>query len=177
MAEERNRRRFRIGAGDINPVVRLETTGALETQYAGKAVDLTGLTIKAVHYDGTKETVTDKVLLSRHTWGITAGEQKLEVGYKNIRLHFTVDVEAVELDKIEVTTPPAETEFAEGADIDLTGMVVTATYTDGTTKEVTDYTFAPEVMASDTTEVTISYTEGEITKTATQAVTLKTEEE
>ena len=112
---------------------------------------------------------------SRSRWGTVAGTQTVEVGYSNKKIVISASVVAVALDSIAVTTPPTETEFAQGADIDLTGMVVTATYTDESTDEVTGYTFVPTVMASDTTEVTISYTENGVTKTTTQAVTLKTE--
>ncbi len=37
---------------------------------------------------------------------------------------------------ISVTTPPTKTEYLVGAELDLTGLVVTATYTDETTKTV-----------------------------------------
>lgn len=164
-----------IGAGDPNPVIYLSISGSLtKTQTVGGAVDLTGLVFTAHKYNGTTEVVTTKVVKSRNRWGTVAGTQTVEVGYSNKKIVVSASVVAVALDSIAVTTSPTETEFAQGADIDLTGMVVTATYTDESTKEVTDYTFTPEVMASDTTEVTISYTEGGVTKTTTQAVELKT---
>ena len=52
-------------------------------------------------------------------------------------------------------------------------MKVIATYSDGTTKEVTDYTYTPagELKTTDKT-ITVSYTENELTKTATQEITV-----
>jgi len=44
------------------------------------------------------------------------------------------------LDSIAVTTLPTKTEYAIGEDFKSAGMVVTATYSDGSTAEVTDYT-------------------------------------
>ena len=41
---------------------------------------------------------------------------------------------------ISVTTQPEVTSFTEGIDLDLTGMVVTGTYNNGITEEITDYT-------------------------------------
>lgn len=44
------------------------------------------------------------------------------------------------LNKIEVTQEPIKTNYMEGQDFDPTDMIVTATYSDGSTKEVIDYT-------------------------------------
>ena len=78
------------------------------------------------------------------------------------------------LSSIAVTTAPSKTAYFTGDTFDTTGMVVTATMADGSTKAVTGYTCSPTTMASNTTAVTISYTEGGVTKTTTQAVTVTT---
>lgn len=171
MAKEKNR--YTIGCGDINPVINLIVEGSLGTQIVGEPVDLTGVTIYALHYNGKKENVTNKVRLSRSNWSDTEGNQSVDIGYKGRRITLTANVSEVMLDSISVKTPPTVTSFAAGADIDLTGLVLTATYTDGSTADVTQgYTFTPTVMANDTTSVTISYTENGVTKTTTQAVSL-----
>ena len=43
--------------------------------------------------------------------------------------------------KIEITTQPNKTTYMAGEYFDPTGMVITATYEDGSTKELTDYTY------------------------------------
>ena len=74
---------------------------------------------------------------------------------------------------ITVTTPPTKTEYKTGDLFDPTGMVVTATYDDNSTKIITDYTYSPSGELAETdTEITISYTKGEVTKTAEQAITV-----
>ena len=78
------------------------------------------------------------------------------------------------LSSIAVTTPPAKTEYTVGTGFDPAGMVVTATYSDQTTKEVTGYTVTPSgALTKNDTAVTISYTEGETTVTATVPITVK----
>ena len=47
------------------------------------------------------------------------------------------------LESIEVTTPPTETVYTVGEKLDLSGLEVTAKYSDGTTSFVTDYTTDP----------------------------------
>ena len=51
-------------------------------------------------------------------------------------------------------------------------MVVTATMADGSKKTVTGYTCSPTTMAANTTAVTVSYSEGGVTKTTTTPVTV-----
>lgn len=74
---------------------------------------------------------------------------------------------------ISITTQPNITTYAVGSSFDSTGMVVTATYDTGATKEVTGFTFSPQTFSSvGTKTVTISYTENGVTKTATISVTV-----
>ena len=86
---------------------------------------------------------------------------------------FEEDVVTKTLESIAITTPPTKTTYTEGESFDKAGMVVTATYSDSTTAEVTSYTVSPSgALATTDTSVTISYTEGGVTKTATQAITV-----
>lgn len=72
---------------------------------------------------------------------------------------------------ISITTQPDKTTYAVGGSFDSTGMVVTATYDTGKTKEVTGFTFSPQTFSSAGTKtVTISYTENGVTKTASLSV-------
>ena len=74
---------------------------------------------------------------------------------------------------IAITTQPNKTTYVVGGSFDSTGMVVTATYDTGATKEVTGFTFSPSTFSSAGTKtVTISYTENGVTKTATLSVTV-----
>lgn len=62
------------------------------------------------------------------------------------------------LSSIAVTTSPTKTSYAVGESFDPSGMVVTATYSDGSTSDVTGQcTFSPSVIAESTTSVTITY--------------------
>lgn len=72
------------------------------------------------------------------------------------------------LESISVTTPPTKTEYMAGEKLDLGGIVVTASYSDGDTAEVTNYTTEPpagsDLTAEGSQTITVSYTEGGITK-------------
>ena len=71
-------------------------------------------------------------------------------------------------------TPPTKTEYNVGESLDKAGMVVTATYNDESTKDVTADAALSGFDSSAAGEVTVSvsYTEGDVTKTATFTVTI-----
>lgn len=71
---------------------------------------------------------------------------------------------------IAVTTPPTKTTYTVGESFESAGMVVTATYEDGTSSVVTNYTVAPSgALESTDTAITITYGG----KTTTQAITVE----
>lgn len=89
-----------------------------------------------------------------------------------------IEIETKRIESIAVTTPPNKTSYFEGDNFDKTGMKVTATYSDKTTKEITDYIITDETnLTVGKTTVTISYTEDNITVTTTQSITVTAKEE
>ena len=67
------------------------------------------------------------------------------------------------VESIEITTPPAKTEYMVGEDFDPTGMVVTAHYTDGTTADLSRdkyVIFYGDKLTQGQTDVTIQYNDG-----------------
>lgn len=77
------------------------------------------------------------------------------------------------LKSIKVTTQPTKKSYTEGDKFDPTGMVVMAEYSDGTTKTITGYTVTDGgKLVKGQTTVTISYKDGDVTKTTTQAITV-----
>lgn len=79
----------------------------------------------------------------------------------------------IKLTSIAITTAPTKTSYYVGDTFDATGMVVEATYSSGISNEITGYTISPSgALTAGTTAVTITYSEGGITKTATQKITV-----
>lgn len=79
----------------------------------------------------------------------------------------------VRLVSIAVTTPPAKTVYEYGDSFQSAGMVVTATYSDGASAAVSNYSISPTTFTSvGSQSVTISYTERGVTKSAVTAVTV-----
>lgn len=85
-----------------------------------------------------------------------------------------LNIEVIYLSSISVTNPPQYTEYYEGNSFNKYGMEVTATYSDQTTRILseTEYSVTPEVLLCTTDYVTITYIESGITVTTTQDVTV-----
>jgi uncharacterized repeat protein (TIGR02543 family) len=107
-----------------------------KTKFApGEPLDITGLEVTATYSDNSTETVT---ITAGHITGFnpnTTGEQTLTITYGGKTATFKVTV--IGLSKIEVTKQPTKTRYAVGEQLDLTGLEVTATYSDTTTETVT----------------------------------------
>ncbi len=80
---------------------------------------------------------------------------------------------------LSIATDPTKTVYEEGEKFDPAGMVVEATYSDGSTKAVTDYTYPQEDLevtaGAQYSKIAISYTEKSKTVTANVQVTVKAE--
>ncbi|MBP3255948.1 MAG: bacterial Ig-like domain-containing protein [Clostridia bacterium] len=77
------------------------------------------------------------------------------------------------LSSIQITTPPEKTSYNVGDAFDKTGMVVKANYSDGTSQNVTNYIVTNGTsLTAGQTSITVSYTEGSVTKTAIQNITV-----
>ena len=107
----------------------------------------------------------------------TAGDQNITVTYAGKTDTFMVTVngepgtepEDPVLERIEVTTLPDTTEYKIGDTLDLTGMVVTAYYSNDESEEVTDYTVEGfDSSAAGPVELTVRYED----KTAVFTVTV-----
>ena len=73
---------------------------------------------------------------------------------------------------ITVTTLPSKLEYVVGEIFDATGMIVTAICQDGSSREITGYTYSDNTLNLDDTSVEISYTENGQTFTTTIAITV-----
>ena len=160
--------------GTRTPVSLAVTTPPTKTVYeAGDSFDKTGMVVTVTYDDASTREVTNynysPIVLSINDTYIT-------ISYREMRTTVTttqsVTVKNL-LKKIQIITPPTETAYEIGDTIDLTGMVVYAFYSDGTSHEISNYTYSPHVVSSASdTEVTITYTEDGITKTAIQDITV-----
>ncbi|MDO4272714.1 MAG: bacterial Ig-like domain-containing protein [Eubacteriales bacterium] len=120
----------------------------------GADLDTTGLEVTADLSDGSTQIIADYTLSGYDS--AATGQKTVTVAYQEHTAVFTVTV--YELSSIAITTPPAKVEYTVGETLDLTGMVVTVTYSDGVAEIVTDYTVSGyDGSVAGTHTVTVGY--------------------
>ncbi|MCL2678529.1 MAG: bacterial Ig-like domain-containing protein, partial [Clostridiales bacterium] len=154
------------------------------TYTEGETLDLTGLVVTAHYSDGSLAGVANYYAnpMNGALLGVI-GAQTVTISYseegvtKTASFSVTVEAVPVVLTGIEITSLPEKTTYTEGETFDLTGLVVTAVYSDGNSAGVANYSTNPVNSALLGTigaqTVTVSYTEEGVTKTASFIITVE----
>lgn len=158
------------------------TTKPTKVQYTvGERFDSTGLKITAYYSDSTKKTVTSACTLSGFDSSKATSKNVITVTYKEGSNTFTtsfyVEIKKPEektLTGISVTHLPNKTRYIAGEAFDRAGLVVTATYSDASTQDVTACirTSGFDCTSCGTKTMTASYTYLGVTKTATFGIVI-----
>jgi uncharacterized protein YkuJ len=145
------------GETDTFTVTGVKLVTALDVAYTGGDVptgtdltSLTGLTVTATYHDGSSEVVTDYALSGT----IKEGTNTITVTYAGKTDTFTVTGIKV-LDHITASYNGGSVEVGTNVN-DLTGIVVTAIYHDGSSETITDYTLSGTIVAGINT-ITVTY--------------------
>ena len=170
------------------------TPPTITTYTVGDKLNLDGLKVTAAYSDNNTKDVTESAEVDTSACNMDeAGTYTVTVTYtengvtQTDTFDITVKEAAVEPGKVTLTgievTVPDNTVFTVGDKLDLTGLKVTASYSDGTTKDVTD----SENVTVDTSEcnmdvagtytVKVSYTENDITMSDTFQIEVNVKDE
>ena len=151
------------------------TTQPSKTEYeVGDAFEPEGMVVTASYDKKDPQAVDpDKLTFTPEVFS-EAGEQTVTVSYTEdgitmeAKLQVTVTEKTVEpevtLESIKVT-PPQKLEYTAGQELDLTGMTVTAVYSDGEEKDVTAQAVVSgfDKDLEGTQQIEVSYTENDVT--------------
>ena len=148
-----------------------------KTKYkVGEKFDKTGMVITAYYDDLSSKEVTDYTYSP--DGALTFNDKKITISYTENGVTKTVNQDinvesSTTLSKIEITKAPTKLTYSTGEKFDQMGMEIKATYEDGSTRVVTGYVVTPDgALTVNDKEVTISYTEGEVTKVIKQPITV-----
>lgn len=142
---------YTIKSSDLGQINSVSLTGGDITDLAGNKAELSCPRITE-QYDGSNTDV--------YANGTSATVQQ---GGNN----------QVTLSSIAVTKTPTKNTYLEGETFNKSGMVITATYSDGSKKEITNYAVSlTGALKTSDTKVVITYTENGVTKTVEQKITV-----
>lgn len=141
-------RELEIMPGVEKPAVPTEMKIAAEpkTEYkVNEALDVAGGKILVKYSDGTEATLdmTEDMISGFDT--ATAGKKNVTVTYAGLKDTYMISVTAadkVALENIRISRNPDKVQYKVGEELDLTGIVVEAVYSDGTVAKIDDYTVA-----------------------------------
>lgn len=105
------------------------------TYYQGELFDATGLEVSKTYSDGALEAITDYELSGFDS--SSAGTKTITVTASGKTTTFEITVSEASITAISVTTMPTKVNYHIGKEFDSTGIVVTATTSDGNTIDVT----------------------------------------
>ena len=157
--------------------VTVKTKPAKTTYTIGESFDQTGLTLTATYSDGSTKTITSGFTCTGFN-SSASGTQSIIVSYTEggvtKKTSFTVTVVKLTLTGIAVKTNPTKTQYYIGESFDQSGLTLTATYSNGSTKTITSGFACTGFSSSSagTKTVTVSYTEGGVTKKTSFTVTV-----
>jgi hypothetical protein len=106
------------------------------TYYQGELFDATGLVVSQTYTDGISETTTTGFEVSGFD-SSSAGTKVITVTVSGKTATFEISVSEASITAISVTTMPSKVNYHIGKEFDSTGIVVTATASDGNTIDVT----------------------------------------
>ena len=165
------------GGGSSSPKMEsltIATTPNKTVYKSGETFDPTGMVVVANYGEGLMANVTGYTVSPSV---LTDGVSKVVITYTEGRITKTATV-AVTVKKvlvsIAITTQPAKTVYQYQESLDPTGMVVTATFSDGSTAAVLDYTYPTTNFSTLGRQVMkLEYTYEGVTKSTDLVVTVQ----
>ncbi len=132
-----------------------------KTQYIiGENFEKEGMKVQANYDNGSSTILHDTDYNIINGTNLVEGQSSVEITYGGKTTTQPIIVVKNTVENLTIETQPTKTEYLEGESFDPTGMVVKATYKDGSTKIVsqTDYTIENgNNLTANQTQVTISY--------------------
>lgn len=158
--------------------IEITTPPTKTTYYEGDNFEKAGMVVKAVYNNGVKVEIDDYTVTNGDS--LSNGQTSVTISYteeysgttKTATQNITVKPN---VQRIDVTTQPTKTTYTEGETFDKAGMVVTATFNDGSTRDVTAECVIEDgyKLTEGKTTVTVSYTLNGVTVKATVNITVE----
>ena len=151
------------------------TNGSVSADVADGATVLSGTTITLSNTPTTdyKLSAYDVYKTEDTTTKVTVTDGKFIMPEFDVTISATFEL-AKTLTSIEITTPATQTTFWQGETFNSTGLKVTAHFEGAEDEDVTSkITVTGSTATAGTQTVTVSFTEGTVTKTATYSIEVK----
>ena len=124
------------------------------TYFINEDIDLSGLVVEVIYSDNSKKIIDDyKVEYP----SINIGINTVVIKYENLETSFDILVKDITITSLNIIKGPSKTSYYIDEDIDLSGLVVEATYSDNSKKIVDDYKVEYPSINIGTNEIIVKY--------------------
>lgn len=158
----------------------ISTSGLFRRNYKeGESFESAALSVFATYTDDSYKQVYNYTLTPNRALVVT--DTRIQVSYTEGSITKTTDIliavtkeiaPVVTLTSISVSGD-FKTSYTEGDKFDSTGIIVTANYSDDSSKRVYNYSLSPTgILTTSDDHIVISYTEGGVTKTENVPITV-----
>jgi len=158
------------GSPSVPKLLRIEITKMPDktNYFAAQELNLTGMAVTAFYSNDTKKMVSGYTVSSIDPE--TMGSQEIIVSYEGKNAIFLIEVLVPSVTGIEITKNPNKIVYFTGQEIDLSGLIVSALYNDGSKYAVTGYTLSGyDPDTSGQQNITVSY-EGQNTQFSVEVI-------
>ena len=118
--------------------IQLKTLPNKVTYKEGEALDLTGMALTVLMNNGVESEITSGYTISGYS--SEPGTHTITITYYTHTVTFDVTVAARQITELVLKAKPTKTEYFSGDELDLTGMMVVATYDNGDIVVAENYT-------------------------------------
>lgn len=158
---------------DLGSGKRLDLAMDNEIQ-SGNLFTLTFAVKDGVSAQTSEIKLTEIKLVNKDYTDLSVEDQAVSMNITEEQTEPKPEPPAVTLSKIEISKAPNKVDYTEGEKFSPTGLVINAVYSDGSKKEITNYTYSPNAeLKTENKLITFSYEENGVTKSTTQAITVK----
>lgn len=155
--------------------IRISKAPSKTTYIEGQNFDASGMKVIAIYNNESEKEITNYTIIDGNNLTIDKTNVTISYTENNITKTTTQSIIVSEniLNNIVITSEPNKTEYIEGQNFDTAGMKITANYSDGSSKEITNYIIIDgNNLTVNKTTITVSYTENNVTKTVDQTITV-----
>lgn len=161
---------FTTAEVDDNTLKEIKVTTLPKTAYfGGENFDKTGMVVTAYYNNGRTNIIDGYDIENGTNLQLTQNTVTIKYQGKSVDLPITVEENSVV--NIRVKNNPTNTEYKAGENFDRTGMVIEATYKDGSVEEITEYEIVDGTnLKNEQATITIKYGD----QTTTLEITVET---
>lgn len=155
-------------------LIRIEVNGYTADNYyfiEGQDFNRNGLQVVAIYNDGSSQEITDYRVIDGEDLKLT--QQSVTISYTEDGITKTttqeIMVQSKSLEKIEIKNEPTNTSYYIGETLNTEGLVILATYNNGTTEDITEgFECTPmQLNTAGTQTITVTYKGKETSFTVT----------